>query len=152
MTDIRETQDRLAIRELADRYTLGITRRDWDAVGACFNENARWMSSVGHDFQGRRGIQEGLRETVEAMEFLVQMQHAIVIENLTAERATARSVLNEFGRLPGGQAGVFVLGVYTDTVAKEGGRWGFEHRFFQVHYLDGAAPPGMMMVDYKNQR
>jgi hypothetical protein len=152
MSDFQETQDRLAIRELADRYTMGITRRDWDAVGACFNENARWMSSVGHDFKTRRGIQEGLRETVEAMEFLVQMQHAIVIDDLTADSATARSVLNEFGRVPGGEHGIFVLGVYTDKVAKVGGRWGFDHRWFQVHYLDGAWPGGAMMVDYKNQR
>jgi uncharacterized protein (TIGR02246 family) len=152
MTDIRETQDRLAIRELADRYTLSVTRRDWDAMAACFHEDAAWITSVGHDFRGRAAIKAGISETVGAMEFLVQMQHAITIDELTETSATARSILNEFGRAPGGQMGVFVLGIYTDKVTRIDGRWGFAERFFQAHYLDTAAPAGMKLVDYANQR
>ena len=48
--------------------------------------------------------------------------------------------------------GVFVLGIYTDKVTKVDGRWGFAERYFQAHYLDGAAPPGMKLVDYADQR
>jgi uncharacterized protein (TIGR02246 family) len=151
MADIQEMHDRLAIRELVDRYTLAVTRRDWDAVAACFHEDARWHASVGYDFRGRTGIREGLREVVEGMELLVQMTHGITIDVLTPERARATSVLNEFGRMPGGEGGVFVLGLYYDTVAKVGGRWGFEERDFQLHYIDASPPPGNVTVDYKNQ-
>jgi hypothetical protein len=151
MSDMQETQDRLAIRELADRYTMGITRRDWDAVAACFHENARWGASLGMDFQGRQAILDGIRPGVEAMDFLVQMQHACVIENLTADRATVRNVHNEVGRMPGG-GGLFLLGVYSDVVVKVDGAWVFEDRYFQAHYVDPAPNAGMIMVDYKNQR
>jgi len=151
MADIQELADRLAIRELTDRYTLGVTRRDWDALAACFHENARWRASVGYDFQGRPAIREGLRQVVEGMEFLLQMTHACVIDDLTPNRAKVMSVLNEFGRAGGDAGGVFVLGIYYDTVTKSGGRWAFEERNFQLHYLDGASPPGTVTVDYKNQ-
>ena len=151
MTD-QETKDRLAIRELADRYTLAVTRRDWDAMAAVFHEDARWITSVGHNFVGRPAIRAGISEVVGAMEFLIQMQHAITIDDLTADSAVTRCILNEFGRAPGGQMGVNVMGVYTDKVTKVDGRWGFAERFFQAHYLDGAAPPGMKLVDYDNQR
>lgn len=150
--DIQEMFDRLAIRELVDRYSVAVTRRDWDAVADCFHEDARWRASVGYDFQGRETVRAGIRQVVERMEFLVQMTHACVVDELTADRARATSVLNEFGRRPNGQGGVFVLGVYTDTVTKAQGRWVFEERDFQVHYIDTAALPGRQMIDYANAR
>jgi uncharacterized protein (TIGR02246 family) len=151
MADIQEIADRQAIRELIDRYTLEVTRRNWDGVAACFHEDARWVSSVGHDFQGQRAIKAGISEVVESYELLVQMNHGVTIDDHTATRATARSVLNEFGRAPAAASGVFVLGVYTDDITKVGGRWGFAKRFFQVHYIDVAAPGGRVMVDYKDR-
>lgn len=150
--DIQETADRLAIRELVDRYSLAVTRRDWEAVARCFHPNARWRASVGYDFQGRETIRESLKQVVESLEFLVQMTHACVIDDLTADRARVTSVLKEFGRRPNGQGGVFVLGVYTDAVIKADGRWVFQDRDFQVHYIDTAAPPGLQMIDYATQR
>jgi ketosteroid isomerase-like protein len=150
MADLQETADRLAIRELLDRYTIEVTRRNWDAVAACFHEDGAWVTSVGHDARGRAAVKETIRGAVEPMEVLVQMNHAIDVAELNGDRATTRSVLNEYGRAPGGVGGVFVLGVYTDTVTKVNGRWGFARRFFQVHFIDTSAPPGTVMVDYKN--
>jgi hypothetical protein len=151
MADLQALEDRLAIRDVVERYSVSVTRRDWDEMASCFHENARWHTSLGHDFKTRQGIREGIREVVEAMEFLVQMPHGQVIDDLTADRAKGRLVLNEMGRITGGAAGVFVLGVYDDVFTKIDGRWGFESRFFQAHYLDPAAPPGNIMVDYKAQ-
>jgi uncharacterized protein (TIGR02246 family) len=151
MADIQEVAERQAIRDLIDRYTLEVTRRNWDGVAACFHEDASWITSVGHNFQGRQAIITGVSGVVESYELLVQMNHAVTIDELTSDRAKARSVLNEFGRAPGGDNGVFVLGVYTDTVTKVDGRWAFAERFFQAYYIDMAAPGGRVLVDYKNQ-
>jgi hypothetical protein len=150
MADLQETADRIAIRDLLDRYTLGVTRRDFDAMAACFHENARWHASVGYDFKTREGVRAGLREVVESMQFLLQMTHACVIDELTADSAKVQSVLNEFGKRDG-EAGVFVLGIYYDRVTKVGGRWGFEERDFQLHYIDAGPPPGTITVDYAKQ-
>jgi ketosteroid isomerase-like protein len=146
MTSVEETQNRLAIRELIDRYTVAVSRRDWDAVAACFHEDGRWRTSVGHDFQGRPAVREGIRAAVEARGFLIQMTHGMTIDALTDDRAETTSVLNEFGAA----AAVFVLGLYHDTVTKVDGRWGFAERRFQVHYIDSGPLNGNIVVDYKN--
>jgi hypothetical protein len=117
----------------------------------CYHSDAHWITSVGHHFRGRDEIREGISGVVAEMEFLVQMQHAIVIEDLTLSTATARSVLNEVGRRPGGEQGVFVLGVYTDEVTKVDGVWRFKTRYFQNHYLDLSPMPGAVLVNYYAQ-
>ena len=151
MTDLQEVKDRLEIRELIELYTLSVTLRDWETLGSCFHPDARWHSSVGHDFRTRQAIQDGIRATAEAMEFLFQMSHGVVIRELTPERAKANVVLNEIGRYVGRDAGVFVLGVYYDTLVKHEGRWVFEDRDFQAHYIDTAKPAGRQLVDYAAQ-
>ena len=148
MSELQEVADRLAIRELAERYCLGVTRRDWDYMAACFHENARWHTSVGHDFRGRDGVRKGIQETVETFEFLVQMPHCVVIDEISPTRAKCRVILNEFGRAQGGQTGVNVMGVYDDIVTKESGKWEFQERYFHAYYIDPAAPQGMKLVDY----
>jgi hypothetical protein len=142
-------QDRQEIRELADRYTIGITTRDWALVRSCYHETAHWHASVGLDFQGREALVEGLRAIVESANFHLQMQHAILIENLTADSATARSVLHEVVGRPDG-SGLNVLGVYNDRIGKFDGRWLFVERYFDAHYLDPTPLPGKVEVDYKN--
>jgi len=150
--DIQEVSDRLAIRELVERYTLSIVRRDWDTMAACFHENARWHLAGGsYDFQGLAAVREGLIGIVGGMEFLVQMTHGVNIDELTADRAKVTSLINEVARRPGAEGGVFALGIYYDTVTKVGGRWGFEERYFQMHYIDTAAPPGAKVIDYASQ-
>ena len=150
MSELRELADRLAIRELVERYTLAVTRRDWDAMAACFHEESRWRTSppFGHDFSTREGIRKGISEAVSSSDFLVQMTHGVVIDDLTPERARVTVVLNEVGRRSHAQTGLFLLGVYHDTVTKNAGRWGFEDRYFQAYYVDTAFLTGQVCVDY----
>jgi hypothetical protein len=150
MSDLQQVKDRLEIRELIELYSVSVTLRDWDAVGACFHPQGRWRASVGYEFQTRQGVQDGIRAIGEGMEFLVQMSHGVVIRELTPERATANLVLNEFGKYRDREGGVFVLGVYYDTLVKHEGRWVFEERDFQAHYIDPSTPPGRRFVDYAN--
>jgi hypothetical protein len=151
VADLQELADRLAIRELCDRYTICVTRRDWEGMAQCFHENGRWRApAVGYDYQGRATVKEAISGIVGAMDYLIQMTHACVIDELTPTRAKVMSVLNEFGKVSA-EAGVFVLGIYYDTLVKEDGRWQFEDRNFQLHYMDAAPPPGFKSVDYANQ-
>lgn len=147
MADLQTLHDRLEIRELIDRYTIGITTRDWHIVQGCYHENARWQASVGMDFQGREAILGGVRAIVEGSAFQLQMQHAILIENLTAESATARSVLQEVIQRADG-TGMDVLGVYNDRIGKFEGCWLFTERYFHAHYISTQPMPGNILVDY----
>lgn len=147
MNSLEELQDRLAIREVAELYSVSVTQRDWDSMAGCFLLEARWHTSFGHDFRTRQGIRDGIRGLIEGFEFLVQMSHSVVIGELMPARAKATVVVNEFGRNVGGQGGIFVLGLYHDTLVKAGGRWLFEDREFRAHYMDTAPPPGHVLVN-----
>lgn len=144
MSDLQEPIDRLAIRELIDRYSVSVSKRDWAAVGDCFCADASWVTSVGHDFRGVDAIREGIRGAVEPFAFLIQMNHGTTIDALTADSARASTVVHEMAA-PGS---VFLLGLYEDRLVKQGGRWRFAARFFQAHYMDGAPLTGAVLVDH----
>jgi hypothetical protein len=147
----QEIQDRLAIREVIELYSMSVTRRDWESLAGCFTAEARWHTSVGHDFRSRQRIREGIRAIAEGMEFLVQMSHGVVITQLAAERAKATVVINEVGKYGGNKGGLFALGVYYDSLVKEDGRWMFEDRDFRAHYIDLSPVSGRVLVDYSAQ-
>jgi uncharacterized protein (TIGR02246 family) len=147
--NLQELSDRLAIRELADRYAVSVTCRDWAALGACFHEDAAWtVVGSGLAFKGREAIAAGIRGAVEPNAFHMLMPHAFVIDTLTADRATARGILHEVFKRPGGDTGAKVLGVYTDVITKSEGAWLFADRRFDIYLMDGSGTPGQVMVDY----
>jgi ketosteroid isomerase-like protein len=139
----RAVADRLAIREIIELYSDAVTRRDWDMAGALFAEDAVWSIAPPTDIvlTGRAGIAMGVAETVEAFEIFVQMTHSIVIE-LDGDRASARTIVNGFGRLRDGSRGAFALGTYFDTLIRSGDGWLFQSRHFEPLFIDDAAPAG----------
>jgi hypothetical protein len=149
--DLQEMADRLAIRELAERYAVAVTIRDWEALGACFHPDSRWrVMPWGHEFTGREGIVEGVKKTGGSFDLLVNMIHGVVIDDLTADRARTTVILNEAGKR--GEAGIFGFGVYRDIVAKIDGHWRFVERDYQGYYSDSAPLGGEMLVDYAARR
>lgn len=147
--DVQDLADRIAIRELADRYTMGVTCRDWAAVASCFHEDADWaVPGVGLSFEGREAIAAGIQGAVEPNAFHMLMPHAFVIDTLDSDLATARSILHEVFQRPGGEDGAKVLGVYNDIIARRGGQWLFKSRRFDIYLMDGSGLPGQVMVDY----
>jgi len=135
--------DRLAIRELIELYTDAVTRRDWDATGAVFADDAAW--SIGPPtnvaLEGRRAIVAGLKGMVEPFDVFVQMTHSIVVE-LDGDRATARTIVHGFGRARDRSTGVFALGAYSDELVRDGDGWLFKSRRFDPLYIDNAVPQG----------
>ena len=147
--DLQQLADRIAIRELTERYTMGVTCRDWDAVASCYHEHAHWRApQVGMDFEGREALVAGIRASVEANPFQLQMQHALVIDSLTADRATARSILHEVLKHTADEPGASFLGIYNDVITKPDGVWKFESRRFDIHLADATGLNGQIMVDY----
>jgi len=135
--------DRLAIREVIELYSDATTRRDWETVGAVFAEDAVWSIAPPTDIvlHGRPAIAKGVAEMVEAFEVFVQMTHSIVIE-MNGDRASARTIVNGFGRLRDGSRGAFALGTYIDTLVRSGDGWLFQSRHFEPLFIDNTAPAG----------
>ena len=142
--DLQALSDRIAIRDVIDRYSDAVTRRDWPSVGATFHDDAVW--SVGGafnlEYRSRETIEAGLRAAVSTFEFLVQMTHSVVIE-LDGSQARARTLVNEMGRNAAQKTGLFLLGFYEDALSRREGRWAFDSRRFEPLYADMAWLGGM---------
>jgi hypothetical protein len=137
--------DRLAIRELIDRYADAITRADWDQHAAVFAEDATWEVAAPFNFHvvGRANIREFVSDMSMPMDFLVQPNGSTVVHGLSETRASATTSVQELGRGPNGCLTNF--GIYYDTLEKRAGRWQFTRRKFQPLYFSpnkhaGAAP------------
>jgi ketosteroid isomerase-like protein len=135
--------DRFAVREVIELYTDAVTRRDWNAVGGLFAGDAVWAIGAPTNIElgGRAAIVEGLERLVAPFDVFVQMTHSIVID-LDGDRAGARTIVHGFGRARDRSRGAFALGVYTDTLFRDGRRWLFESRRFDPVYIDDSVPPG----------
>jgi hypothetical protein len=139
-----ELADRLAIRDLVDRFSLAVTTRDQAAICAAFVQSAQW--SVGKPaemaFSGAEQIGAGIVAGLNHFEFLVQMVHSVVID-LAGDRAQARCVVQEVGRFGGGASGIQMMGIYHDELQRGAQGWRFTRRFFQPICMDMAAPAGV---------
>jgi hypothetical protein len=137
MSNRDELADRLAIRELIERYSSALTRRAWDEMGAVYHLDAQWRVGEPDNlyFKTRKGIQDGISGIVTHADFLIQMIHSIVID-LQGDRATAVTVVNEIGRIEAQNFSMFLLGTYNDEITRVDGRWGFAKRYFQPYYRD----------------
>jgi hypothetical protein len=137
MSNLQELADRLAIRELIERYSSALTRRAWDEMGATYHPDAQWRVGEPDNlfFETRQSIRDGISSIVTQSDFLVQMTHSIVID-LHGERATAVTVVNEIGRVKSANFSMFLLGTYNDEITRVDGRWGFYRRYFQPYYRD----------------
>jgi hypothetical protein len=142
--DLQALSDRIAIREVIDRYSDAVTRREWRSVGATFHDDATWSigGAFNLEYRSRETIEAGLRAGVGTFEFLIQMTHSVVIE-LDGRRARARTLINEMGRNSTQKTGLFLLGFYEDVLSRREGRWAFDSRHFEPLYVDTAWPAGM---------
>jgi ketosteroid isomerase-like protein len=144
--------DEAAIRALSDRYTDAVNHRDWATYRDCWREDAVWELGppVNQRKEGLDAIMEEVQRAVGAMDLFIQMPHASTLLELDGDRATARSTLNEIGRilpesrdLLGGAEGVNILAIYTDQVVRGADRrWRFGRRSYRVALFSGQPPQG----------
>ncbi len=141
--ELSEVADRLAIRDLVDRYADALTRRDWAALSATFADDAIW--SLGEPYnaeiKGAAEIARGIAQSLKPYEHLVQMVHSTAIE-FDQGGARARTIINEHGRRRDGAGGTFLLGIYHDHFQRDGRGWRFRSRRAEVIFLNRDAPQG----------
>lgn len=125
------SEDRLAIRELLDTYADAVTRRDAEAWGATWAEDAEWSLPDYPEIGTTRGRAAIVAMWVEAM----KAYPGIMFEawpgsiEVVGDRATMRSYTAEVYDKDGDA--VRDRGVYEDTCVKLDGQWLFESRSFR---------------------
>jgi tRNA uridine 5-carbamoylmethylation protein Kti12 len=138
------TADHLAIRQLIDRYNDMVNHRSWDAIDQIFATDAEWIAEapINLTWSGLADIKVKLPASVERMEILIQTSSGVVIEVAGNDRASARSLLTEFGRNKETQEGMHSVCSYEDVIVKENGEWKFLKRRLVLLYNDQLPVPG----------
>lgn len=146
------------IRQLQARCADAIWRKDAEALGDCFTEDAVWRLSA--------GVRRGRAEIVETMRAGFSNFRAIFLTlrppllELGEGIASGRTYVTEEGARADG-TGYAIIGIYFERFARGmDERWRFSWRHFQAHYagpprLTGAfidahdfgAPPAMPPLD-----
>ena len=125
--------DQMAIQDVLSSYSAAVTRRDWAAIAEVFAVDATWDVFGGPQefhFSGKE-IGPGIKGAVELSTNLVQINTPAVIV-IDGDRATARSVIHEYGNVADNGTHVESSGTYDDVLKKVNGKWKFESRSFTM--------------------
>ena len=138
---VQRLEARQEIEELFAQYGASLDRRDFDAFGRLFAEDAVYGSGA-TPTRGRAAIQSQLQQTITANpshlpgpDFHLYFNPSIRVDG---DRATAHSMgayLIPDEHSPGGWKLIFLVS-YDDTLVRQNGHW-----LFQQRLLHAAAPP-----------
>jgi hypothetical protein len=140
-----DSADRFAVRELIDRYSDALSRRDFAAMAGLFQADATW--SAGSPFDLRlfgTEIVPMIADMVSPYAFLLQMTLGSVIE-VTGDRADARTTIRELALSADGAAGLDSYGFYHDALERTDAGWRFRTRRFEPVYLDTRRLEGLAL-------
>jgi hypothetical protein len=122
-------EDRLAIQELAARYTFRCDTKHYDEIGELFADDGVWDETVvGLPLcEGRAAIHQFFCSMAQAdLEYVVHINGSHSIMAFTGDTASAAVHLHVRGRFNGSD--IEILGYYADDYVKAGGEWLFKHR------------------------
>ncbi len=130
--------DEAAIRDLLARYSDAVNRRDAEAWGETWAEDAVWRI-LHFAPEGREAIVALWKQLMSGFPFVVQMPSASLL-TVSGDEATGRAYLTEHGKGPDGTA-LLTLGVYHDRFRRDAdGQWRFTERRFHAIY---SGPPDL---------
>jgi len=145
------------IRQLHARYADAVWRKDYDAFGDCFTEDAEWRIG-GRVLHGRTEIVENLKRLMPNFDRILMTFRTPILE-VGEGTATGRTYVTENNVFVDGRSGSSI-GIYYEHFVDEGDRWRFTWRLFQTYYLgpaditgplfenpDFGAPPEMPPLD-----
>ena len=122
-------EDRLAIRELNDRYSDAVLRADAKDWGALWAEDAHW-NLMGQEVDGREAIVKmwtGAMGGLEAVSFVC----ATCATDTRGMTGTGRVQTHEIMLTKDGATRV-IGGRYEDVYVRKGGGWLYKSRIFSI--------------------
>jgi len=145
MTDFVAAES--GVRQLQARYIDSVWRKDFDAFGDCFTEDAEWRIA-GQTLRGRAECVGLLRKIMPSIERVFMMMGTPLIQ-LEDGTAIARTYVSEMNASKGVPP-IFAIGIYSDRCVQQGDRWRFAWHHYQSYYHgpgDLSAPFGNI-IDY----
>lgn len=135
--DTQRIADEFDIRNLVDRYSDAVVRRDAKAWGDTWAEDGEWQI-LGNTICGRDEIVEKWLKFMGGLPFVFQQSSGGIIE-FKDNGATGRWYVSEYG-FPAGSPGMLTLGVYLDRYVQKDETWLFQSRTFNPLYM---GPPNL---------
>lgn len=123
-------EDRLAIRELIERYNDAVHRRDADAWAATWAEDAEW-DLLGHVVAGKGAIVETWQGAMATFSFVGFSAAPGAIE-VEGDKASARIYVRETLIESGADVVRRVEGAYDDELQRLDGEWVFKKRVYRI--------------------
>jgi len=138
--------DRLLIRELIDLYADVLTHCCWDKLSDLWTEDAYWeaLEPFNLSASGRSEVLALTRSARERNGFVAQMPHALVVDSIRGDEATAHHTLHLLSKNRDG-SGYSCIGRYTDILARHHGQWQFRRRSFRPMWIDRGSPGGALI-------
>jgi hypothetical protein len=120
-------EDRLALRELAERYARAVDRRDWALAGELFTQECV-LVGPGYELVGRDRILAGLR-LIDRYRATQHSVHNQLVE-ISGDRASAETYCTAHHLYERhGRARKLSWGIrYQDRCVREAGAWRYERR------------------------
>jgi hypothetical protein len=118
-------EDRIALRELVERYADGVFRKDSRLWGDTWAEDGIWELR-GIRVEGRASIIEYWIKAMDTIDVLGFFQQLGSIE-IDGDRAKSRAYLYEWGKWKDGET-IHSMGFFEDIMVKKDGMWLFKHR------------------------
>ena len=130
MTVMTQIEDRLAIRELQDRYADAVFRFDAPAYEATWTEDAHW-EIAGRTADGVADIMALWKQFMADMEVVIMYATAGAIE-VKGEVGTGRWYIIDINRTKDGRE-LLINSLYDDVYRKDkNGNWRFKSRKLQL--------------------
>jgi hypothetical protein len=157
MSDFADAE--CGIRQLHARYTDAVWRKDAQGFAECFTQEGEWRIS-GMALKGRAEVSATIEKIfLVARRVLIEFQPPII--TLTDGKAFGRTYLTEKCSWLNGREPNISIGRYYERFVKDGDRWLFGWRVFQILYTgpadlsgtyhdqpDFGPPPGMPPMDF----
>ncbi len=123
-------EDRLAIRELVDSYNDAVMRFDKEAWASNWADDAVWSLPGAGDIAGKANFVPVWEQAMAGFSFVGFFASAGPI-HVDGDNATGTWYQQEFlHEKEGGKRNI--TGKYTDTYVKQGGRWLFARRNYEI--------------------
>ncbi len=130
MTDLMVAE--FTVRQLHARYLDAVWRKDLDAFGDCFAEDAEWRIG-GRILRGRAEIVGNLRRLLPNFQ-RVLMTFRTPLVHIEDGAVTSRTYVTEQNAFLDGRPGNSI-GIYFERFVKQADQLRFKWRLFQLHYL-----------------
>jgi hypothetical protein len=140
---LRQLEDRTQISETVIRYALGVDRRDWDMLSACFTDPVHvefGLSGLTADLR-RADLVELIRSALSGFAATQHLSpnHLIEFSAIDPDRAICQSAMYAQHYLENSQAGDFYLarGSYASHLVRTPAGWQIESLIQRASWADG---------------